>query len=102
MRKKAPVWAIPIWSDAAGRSLVSHGNGAGCVIFPSFWTYVAWGKRINPGEMFFGKRMDRKLSALELVGQLIGICAGSHILRNQVAVGRVDNAGSVRIFEKGY
>ena len=46
--------------------------------------------------------MDRKLSALELVGQLIGICAGSHILRNQVAVGRVDNAGSVRIFEKGY
>ena len=91
-----------IWSEAAGGSLVSHGNGAGCVIFPSFWTYVAWGKRINSGEMFFGKRMDRKLSALELVGQLIGICAGSHILRNQVAVGRVDNAGSVRIFEKGY
>ena len=61
--EKAPVWAIPIWSDAAGGSLVSHGNDAGCVIFPSFWTYVAWRKRINSGKMFFGKRMDRKLSA---------------------------------------
>ena len=39
--EKGPVWAIPIWSDAAGGSLVSHGNGAGCIIFPSLWTYVA-------------------------------------------------------------
>ena len=100
--EKAPVWAIPIWSDAAGGSLVSHGHGAGCVIFPTFWTYAPWGKRINSGRVFEGKRLDRKLSALELSGQLIGICAGSHILRNQTAVGRVDNAGSVRIFEKGY
>jgi hypothetical protein len=38
--EKAPVWAIPIWSDAAGGSLVSHGHRAGCVIFPSFWVYV--------------------------------------------------------------
>ena len=83
-------------------------------------------------------KLDRKLSAYELVGQLIGICfrhiptqfyyavrdqwrgfrpcthqlqegsctvgicAASHLLRNQTAVGRVDNAGSVRIFDKGY
>ena len=46
--------------------------------------------------------MDRKLSALELFGQLIGICAGSEMLRNQTAVGKVDNPGSVQIFGKGY
>ena len=102
LNERAPVWSIPIWSDAAGGSLVTHGLGAGCVIYPAFWTYVPWGKRINSGEFFDGKRMDRKLSALELFGQLIGICAGGHILRNHTAVGRVDNAGSVRIFEKGY
>ena len=45
--------------------------------------------------------MDRQLSALELSGKLIRICAGSRILRNQTAVGHVDNADSVRIFEKG-
>ena len=43
---------------------------------------------------------EEKLKS-ELSGQLIGICAGSHILGNQTAVGHVDNAGSVRIFEKG-
>ena len=75
--KKAPVWAIPIWSDAAGGSLVSHGHGAGCVIFPTFWTYAPWGKRINSGRVFEGKRLDRKLSALELSGQLIGICSAT-------------------------
>ena len=40
------------------------------------------GKRFNSGRFFEGERLDRKLSALELTGQLIGICAGSHILRN--------------------
>jgi hypothetical protein len=100
--ERAPVWAIPIWSDAAGGSLVSHGHGAGCVIFPSFWVYVSWGMRINAGKLFDGKRMDRKLSALELFGQLIGICAGSEMLINQTAVGKVDNSGSVQIFGKGY
>ena len=90
--EKAPVWAIQIiiWSDASGGSLVSHGHGAGCVIFPSF------------GKLYDGKRMDRKLTDLELFGQLIGICAGSEMLRNQTAVGKVDNPGSVQIFGKGY
>ena len=39
---------------------------------------------------------------IKLTGQLIVICARNHILRNKTAVGRVDNAGSVRIFKKGY
>ena len=102
LERKSPVWATPIWSDAAGGSLVLHGQGAGCIIFPSFWVYVPWGGRINAGKLFEGKRLDRKLSALELVGQLIGICAGSELLRNTTAVGKVDNAGSVEIYEKGY
>ena len=90
--EKAPVWAIQIiiWSDASGGSLVSHGHGAGCVIFPSF------------GKLYDGKRMDRNLSALELFGQLIGVCAGSEMLRNQTTVGKVDNSGSFQIFGKGY
>ena len=58
--------------------------------------------KINAGKLFDGKRMDRKLSALELFGQLIGICAGSEMLRNQTAVGKVDNLGSVQFFGKGY
>ena len=56
------VWAIPIWSDAAGGSLVSYGHGAGCVIFPSFCVYVPLGMKINAGKQYDGKRMDRKLS----------------------------------------
>ena len=43
--------------------------------------------------------MDRQLSALELSGKLIRICAESRILRNQTAVGHVDNADSVRILQ---
>ena len=100
--ERAPSWAIQIWSDAAGGSLRSHGHGAGCVILPSLWTYVPWAKNINSGKLYKGRRLDRKLSALELFAQLSGICAGSTILRNQTAVGFVDNAGSVRIYEKGY
>jgi hypothetical protein len=96
--EKAPVWSISIWSDATGGSLVSHGHGAGFVS----WVYVSWVMKINAGKLFDGKRMDRKLSALELVGQLIGICAGSEMPRNQTALAKVDNAGSVQIFEKGY
>ena len=43
-------------------------------------------------EFWDGKRLDRKFSALELFGQLIGLCAGGHILRNRTVVGRVDKA----------
>ena len=58
--------------------------------------------KINAGKLYDGKRMDRNLSALELFGQLIGICAGSEMLRNQTAVGKLDNSGPVQIFKKGY
>ena len=58
------------------------------------------GMKINAGKLYDGKRMDRKLSALELFGQLIGICAGGEMLRNQPAAGKVDNSGSVQSFEK--
>ena len=81
---------------------MSHGHGVGCAIFPSFWVFVPWGMKINTGKLYDGKRMDRNLSALELFGQLIGICAGSEMLRNQTAVGKLDNSGPVQIFKKGY
>jgi hypothetical protein len=49
-----------------------------------------------------GKKVGRKLSALELIGPLITIVAGAEWCANSHVTCWVDNAGSVAILEKGY
>ena len=49
-----------------------------------------------------GKKVGRKLSALELIGPLIALVLFAGECRGQPVNVWVDNAGSVRIWQKGY
>ena len=99
---KFPAWTVECYTDAAGGTLEGVGRGAGCVTGP-WWAYVAWGRRINAGvKAEDGKKLSRKLSALELVGPLICVSAGSSWCRSRHVRVWVDNFGSVKIWEKGY
>jgi len=97
-----PAWTFEFFTDAAGGSSNSIGHGSGGIGGP-FWFFVPWSPRINNGvRAADGKRLSRKLSALELVGPLICISAGrQHCRRAPVRIW-VDNAGSIGIWRKGY
>jgi hypothetical protein len=95
-------WALHAFTDAAGGSLDRLGAGTGGVL-GEWWFYVPWAKRINAGGWRIeGKKVGRKLSALELVGPLVTVAAGHHLLRNKQVIIWVDNAGAVAIWNKGY
>jgi hypothetical protein len=49
-----------------------------------------------------GKKVGRKLFALELVGPLVVVAAGHQVCRGQTLQVWVDNAGSVEVYHKGY
>ena len=49
-----------------------------------------------------GRRLDRVMSALELVGPLAALCSAADRVRGLPVVFWVDNMGSVFIFQKGY
>jgi hypothetical protein len=95
-------WARQVYTDAAGGSMVGHGRGAGAVM-GDWWVYVNWGWRINSGSRADdGKKISRKMSALELVGPLVALAAGADWCRSKSVRIWVDNIGSVRIWKKGY
>ena len=97
-----PAWAIDIYTDAAGGSWQSKHQGVGAV-GSSFWVSVPWGRAINSGRSTGdGRRLDRIMSALELIGPLLALCAGVSVCRGTAVRIWVDNAGSVLIFKKGY
>jgi len=97
-----PAWTFEFYTDAAGGSLSAVAAGSGGHGGP-FWFYVPWGRRINCGmKGADGKRLSRKLSALELVGPLICISAGRRFCKRRPVRVWVDNAGSVGIWRKGY
>ena len=97
-----PPWAIDVYTDAAGGSNKSQLHGVGAVS-ATWWTYLAWGNAINNGRQTTdGKKLDRVMSALELVGPLLALCAASRFCRNGTVRFWVDNAGSVFIYNKGY
>jgi hypothetical protein len=99
---KFPAWTREVYTDAAGGSMDGIGRGAGCVS-EDWWAYVPWPRKINCGvKAADGKKLSRKLSALELVGPLICVSAGHDWCRNKPVRVWVDNAGSVKIWEKGY
>ena len=68
-----------------------------------WWAQVPWARKINCGvRAEDGKKLSRKLSALELVGPLVCVTAGHRWCRGRPVRIWVDNIGSVRIWKKGY
>lgn len=103
---KLPTWAIEFFTDASGGGLGPDGyrcgRGVGSV-GPQCWTYVPWSRKICIGPyMPDGKRLNRKMSALELIGPLLVVSSAFTICKNQPVKVWVDNAGSVGIWRKGY
>jgi hypothetical protein len=97
-----PAWATEFYTDAAGGTLESIGRGCGGVS-GTWWFYVPWPRKINCGvRAMDGKKLSRKLSALELVGPLICVAAAADKCRDQPVRIWVDNMGSVKIWKKGY
>ena len=97
-----PPWALQVYTDAAGGSYAHVGRGAGAVT-PGWWVYVPWSDAINQGRPTGdGRRLDRVMSALELLGPLAALCAGADFCRGLPVTFHVDNSGSVFIFRKGY
>jgi hypothetical protein len=95
-------WAEQVYTDAGGGSLNRLGAGIGGVC-GSWWFYIPWPQTINSGGWRVeGKKVGRKLSALELIGPLVAITAGHKLFANKHATVWVDNAGSVAIWNKGY
>ena len=97
-----PAWSLDIFTDAAGGSKTSKGQGVG-VVSAQFWSYVPWQWAINSGQDTGDfRRLDRIMSALELFGPLVAICAARKFCRGIPVRCWVDNAGSVFIYKKGY
>ena len=98
-----PLSALQGFTDAAGGSLVSRGNGIGAFLPPHTWAYVAYGFRINgPGVDEKGKKLCRKMSAWELAGPLLLLCSMPEELFGKLLIIWVDNSGSVFVYSKGY
>lgn len=100
--ERFPAWTFEFYTDASGGSDTSKGHGTGGVA-PPFWFFAPWGRKINSGmRAADGKRIGRKLSALELVGPLICVSAGRQYCRRAPVRIWVDNSGSIGIWRKGY
>jgi hypothetical protein len=94
--------ALDAYTDAAGGSCEAVGRGTGGVM-GSWWYYIPWAKRINAGGWKVdGKKVGRKLSALELAGPLVVVAAAHKLCRGQALNVWVDNSGAVEVFRKGY
>jgi hypothetical protein len=97
-----PAWTVEVFTDAAGGSLSGLGRGCGGVSGP-WWFYLRWPRKINCGvKAADGKKLSKKLSALELVGPLVAISAASQLGPGLPMRVWVDNIGSVLIWKKGY
>ena len=67
------------------------------------WFYIPWSARVNAGSWkVAGKKVGRKLSALELIGPLAGLVMFAQTCRSRPLRIWVDNAGSVGVWRKGY
>jgi len=97
----APAWAREFYTDAAGGSASAAGLGCGAVS-GDWWCYLPWGRKINTGVRFDGKKLSSKMSALELVAPLVCLASEPLLVRAQPVRILVDNSGSVRIWLKGY
>ena len=97
-----PAWALDFYTDSAGGSMDGSARGAGGVC-GRWWFQLPWGNKINGGALADdGKKLGRKMSALELVGPLACLAAGLPLCRGRPARIWVDNSGAVQIWRKGY
>ena len=97
-----PAWAVNIYTDATGGTLERPGRGTGGVCGEK-WFYIPWSARVNGGKWRVGgKKVGRKLSALELVGLLVAMVVFAEEGRLKPVRIWVDNAGLVAIWGKGY
>ena len=101
-----PSWAWDVYMDASGGGLgpdgLRTGRGVGAVAL-GWWAYVPWSRMICLGPLMEdGRRLNRKMSALELIGPLLVISSGFLRCKGQPVRVWVDNAGSVGIWRKGY
>ena len=97
-----PAWALEFCSDAAGGSTVAKGLGVGAVGL-GWWAVLPWTRAINAGRPTGdGRRLDRLLSAWELLGPLLALCAVPDLCRGRPVRVWVDNIGSIFIWKKGY
>jgi len=101
---RLPPWAVDCFTDAAGGTLEGAGRGVGVVVpATGGWWYMPWSKEVNNGSWVTGgKKMSRKMSALELVGPLLAVVGGAAELRGLAVRIWVDNSGSCNIWKRGY
>ena len=101
-----PSWAWDVYTDASGGGLgpdgLRTGRGVGAVAL-GWWAYVPWSRMICLGPLMEdGRRLNRKMSALELIGPLLVISSGFLRCKGQPVRVWVDNAGLVGIWRMGY
>ena len=103
---RLPAWSWDVYTDASGGGFGANGLRSGCgvgAVASGWWAYIPWSTTICRGPPGVdGRRLNRKMSALELVGPLLVIAAGYQLCRNRPVRIWVDNAGSVGIWRKGY
>ena len=69
----------------------------------SWWEYLPWSVAVNSGNWVQGgRKMSRKLAALELIEPLLAIVAGAELLQGRPVRMWVDNSGSCNIWKHGY
>ncbi len=80
------------------------GRGLGAVIPDlDWWAFLPWSRGLNAGKLLCdGKKVARKLSALELTGPLLVLAAGARQVRGLELRFWVDNQGSCNIWKHGY
>jgi hypothetical protein len=99
---KPPAWAINAYTDAAGGSATNPASGSGGAM-DDWWYWYPWAKKLQHGILKHeGKKISRKLSALELIGPLIIVSTNVQQCRYHPVTVWVDNIGSVEIWRKGY
>lgn len=103
---RPPAWALDMYTDASGGGFGHDGRRTGRgvgALTKGWWAYVPWSSTICRGPLGEdGRRLNRKMSALELVGPLLVISAGFSLCKGKPVRVWVDNAGSVGIWKKGY
>lgn len=103
---RLPAWAWEVFTDASGGGFgpdgLRVGRGVGAVAL-GWWAYLPWSRTICRGPLMDdGRHLNRKMSALELVGPLLVVSAGFQFCKGRPVKVWVDNAGSVGIWRKGY
>jgi hypothetical protein len=97
-----PAWAANAYTDAAGGSATNPASGTGGCM-NGWWYWVPWSKQVQHGILKHeGKKVGRKLTALELIGPLVVLAANFDKCRYGQVTIWVDNSGAIGVWKKGY